>query len=85
LRQAIIADRQAYPGLKVRWLRQAREEIKGLVDPDVDGGNEDNIVDADDDLFDSIAPSRTQLTAARQIHGTMDGSSSEDGSDDNNE
>jgi hypothetical protein len=85
LRQAIIANRQAYPGFKVRWLRQARKEIKGLVDPDVDDADEDNIVDADDDLFDSIAPSPTQLTAARQIHGTMDGSSSNDGSDDNDE
>jgi hypothetical protein len=85
LRQAIIADRQAYPGFKVRWLRQAREEIKELVDPDVDGDNEENILDADDDLFDSIAPSPTQLTAARQIHGTMDESSSDNGSDDDDE
>jgi hypothetical protein len=54
--QAIIANRQAYPGFKARWLRQARKETKGQVDPDVDDDDEDNIVDADDDLFDSIAP-----------------------------
>jgi hypothetical protein len=54
--QAKIADRQAYPGFKVRWLRQAHKEIRGLVDLDVDGDNEDKIVDADDDLFDSVAP-----------------------------
>jgi hypothetical protein len=66
-------------------LRQACEEIKGLVDPDVDGDDEENIVDADDDLFDSISPSQTQLTAAKQRHGTVDESTSEDGSDDNDD
>jgi hypothetical protein len=85
LRQAIIADHQAYPGFKIRWLRQARKAIRGLVDPDVDGDNEDKIVDADDDLFDSIALSPTQLTAARQIHGMVDESSSNDGSNDDDE
>jgi hypothetical protein len=74
LLQAIIANRQAYPGFKVRWLRQASEQINGLVDPDVDDANEDNIVDADDDLFDSVAPAQTQLTAAKQVHGTVEGS-----------
>jgi hypothetical protein len=85
LRQAIIADRQAYPGFKVRWLRQARKEIRGLVDPYVDGDNEDNIVDSDDDLFDSVAPSPTQLTAAKQMQGTLSDSSSDDESDDDDE
>jgi hypothetical protein len=66
-------------------LRQARKEIRGLVDPDVDGDNEDKIVDADDDLFDSVAPSPTQLTDARQKHGTVEESSSEDESDDDDE
>jgi hypothetical protein len=56
LRQAIIANRQVYPGFKVRWLRQDRSEITGLVDPDVDNDDEDNTVDTDDNLFDSIAP-----------------------------
>ena len=84
LRQAIISDRRAYPGFKVKWLRQARKEIKGLVDPDVDGDNEDKIVDADDDLFDSIAPSPTQLTPARQMHGTRSDDSSDDESEDDN-
>jgi hypothetical protein len=82
LRQAIIANRQAYLGFKVRWLRQARKEIKGLVDPDVDDDDEDNIVDADGDLFDSIAPSQTQLTAAKQIHGTAEDSVDEDTDED---
>jgi hypothetical protein len=82
LRQAIIADRRAYPGFKVRWLRQARKEIRGLVDPDVDGDNEDKIVDADDDVFDSVAPSPTQLTPAKQMHGTLSDSSSNNESDD---
>jgi hypothetical protein len=84
LRQAIIADCQAYPGFKVRWLRQARKEIGGLVDPDLDGDNEDKIVDTDDDLFDSVAPSPTQLTAARQMRGALSDSSSNDESDDDN-
>jgi hypothetical protein len=83
--QAIIANRQVYPNFKIRWLRQARKEIKGLVDPDVDGDDEENIVDTDDDLFDSIAPLQTQLTAAKQRHGTADESSSEDGSDDDDD
>jgi hypothetical protein len=82
LRQAIIANRQTYPGFKVRWLRQAREQINGLVDPDVDDADEDNIVDADDDLFDSVAPSQTQLTAAKQVHGTGEASSNEDTDED---
>jgi hypothetical protein len=82
LRQAIITNRQAYPGFKVRWLRQARTEIKGLVDPDVDDNNEDNIVDADDNLFDSIASSQTQLTAAKQVHGMTEDSNDEDTDDD---
>jgi hypothetical protein len=78
LRQAIIANCQAYPGFKVRWLRQARKAIKGLVDLNVDDDNEDNIVDPDDDLFDSIAPLQIQLTAAWQVHGTVEDSSDED-------
>jgi hypothetical protein len=78
LRQAIIANRQAYPGFKVRWLRQARTEIKGLVDPDVDDEDEDNVVDAYDNLFDSIAPSQTHLTAAKQVHRTAEDSTAED-------
>jgi hypothetical protein len=67
LRQAIIANRQAYPGFKLRWLRQARKETQGQVDPDVDDNDENNIVAADDDLFDSIAPSQIQLTAAKKL------------------
>jgi hypothetical protein len=83
LRQAIIANRQAYPGFKVRWSRQARKETrKGQVDPDVDDDDEDNIVDADDDLFDSIAPLQTQLTAAKQKHGTAEDSDDEETDDD---
>jgi hypothetical protein len=82
LRQAIIANRQAYLGFKVRWLRQACTEIKGLVDPDVDDADEDNIVDADEDLSDSIALSQTQLTAAKQVHGTVEGSTDEDTDED---
>jgi hypothetical protein len=85
LRKAIIADRQAYPGFKVRWLCQAHKAMKGLVDPDVDGDNEDKIVDADDDLFDSVAPSQTHLTAAKQVHGTAEYSSSDDESDDDDD
>jgi hypothetical protein len=85
LRQAIIADRQVYPNFKIRWLRQAHKEIKGLVDPDVDDNDEEHIVDADDNLFDSIAPSQTQLTAAKQKHGTADESSSDDGSADDDD
>jgi hypothetical protein len=54
--------------------------MKGHVEPDVED-DEDGIVDADDDLFDSITPSHTQLTAARQVHGTMEGSSSEEDED----
>jgi hypothetical protein len=63
-------------------LRQARTEIKGLVDPCVDDDDKDNIVAADDNLFDSIAPSQTQLTAAKQIHGTAEDSTDEDTDDD---
>jgi hypothetical protein len=59
-------------------LRQARTEIKELVDLDIDDDNEDNIVDADDDLFDSIVPSQTQLTAAKQVHGTVESSSTDE-------
>ena len=80
LRQVIIENRQSYSGFKVRWLRQACNEMKGHVEPDVED-DEDGIVDADDDLFDSITPSRTQLTAARQVHGTMEDSSSEEDED----
>jgi hypothetical protein len=83
LRQAIIANHQAYPGdIKARWLRQACEEIKGLVDPDVDDADEENIIDADDDLFDSIAPSQTQLTAVKKVHGTVEGSTDENTDED---
>jgi hypothetical protein len=62
-------------------LRQARKEIKGQVDPDVDDEDEDNIVDPDDNLFDSIAPSQTQLTAAKQIHGTAEDNSTDEDTD----
>lgn len=70
LHEAIVADRQAYPDFKVRWLRQARTEINGKVNRDIDDDDEEDIVDANDDLFASIAPPQRQLTNAAQRHGT---------------
>jgi hypothetical protein len=65
-----VTNCEACPDFKLEWLCQACKEKKGWVKPDGDEDDEDNYVDADDDLSDATTPSQPQLNVVRQQNGT---------------
>ena len=77
LRKMILQDRQKYPSFKSSWLREQRLKLHGKATVATSNATDDNnIVDADDDLFGSnvaLAGSPTaRLVPARQVTGVAD-------------
>ena len=73
----ILQDRQKYPSFKSSWLREQRLKLHGKATVATSNATDDNnIVDADDDLFGSnvaLAGSPTaRLVPARQVTGVAD-------------